>query len=105
MVRCVVALGAMSMLSGCLAAIPLAAAASGVAGNTALITGSRKGVKNSLPMQTAKAIGQNLDPATITVSDVKIKFSRATWTADTPLGRYSCGGDDQGRDAYCYKQT
>ena len=94
-----VVLSAALMLSGCIAALPYAA----YVGAGAAIKGvGHSEAKGNMPRATAQAIGHNVDPESIKVSGVHIATHQATWTADTPIGRYQCSDDDNVRGAaYC----
>jgi len=95
------ALAAVLTLPGCIAA-PLLVGAAGAGGG--LKFGSHvehKSLEAHMPVRTAAALGHNMDPKDVKISDVKFDHGTASWMADTPMGRYSC--TDEGVQAYCRK--
>lgn len=57
----------------------------------------------NLARASAIAIGQNVAPDDITVSDVRRGVTSVEWHASTPTGEYSCSADDMVRRPYCVK--
>ena len=95
-----VALSSAFLLSGCIAALPFAAYA--VGSGAAMKAVGNSDAKGNMARATAQAIGHNVDPQSIKVSDAHIGKHEATWTADTPIGRFQCSDDDNVRGAaYC----
>lgn len=95
------ALAAVMALPGCIAA-PLLVSA-GMGGGSLKLGNHmmKKDREAHMPVATAAALGHNLDPKNVKVSDVKFDHGIASWTADTPIGRYSCSDADL--QAYCRK--
>lgn len=91
--RCVVGVVLISLLSGCIAASAGLAVAS--------VAGVRSNTNSKMPRATAHAIGGNINPDDIKISNAHIGMNKARWTADTPKGRYACNADDMIRDAFC----
>jgi len=59
---------------------------------------------DNLQRASAIAIGHNVDPGTVTVSDIDRGATSVKWTAVTPSGRYACSADDMVRQPYCVKK-
>jgi hypothetical protein len=80
-------------------AITLAAALCGTA--LALVACASTG--DNLQRATAMAIGSNIDPDSVRVSDIDRGATSVHWNATTPQGRYKCSADDMVRRPYCVR--
>lgn len=58
----------------------------------------------NLQRAAAMAVGQNVAPGDVVISNVNRSAMNVEWTADTPKGRYSCSADDMVRRSSCVKQ-
>lgn len=59
---------------------------------------------DNLQRATAIAIGNNIDPDAVTVTDIDRGMTSVKWNANTPHGRYACSADDMVRHPYCVKK-
>jgi hypothetical protein len=58
---------------------------------------------DNLQRATATAIGANVDPDTVKISDIDRGVTTVHWNATTPHGHYKCSADDMVRRPYCVK--
>ena len=70
---------------------------------TALSAGCASTNENLL-RETARAIGGNVAPEHVTVSDVRRSPTNVSWKATTPSGNYECSADDMVRRALCTRK-
>lgn len=89
--RCIAAFGAVSILSGCVAAIPAAV----VALNGGELYGAHRMARHIMNNQdrktaSAQAIGGDLNTRKIKISDISTEGETERWTAITVDGSYSC---------------
>ena len=68
-----------------------------------IVAGYGSGSVNLACVSTV-AIGGNVTPEEVTVSNVKRGAMSVRWLATTAKGRYSCSADDMVRRPYCVKQ-
>ena len=58
----------------------------------------------NLQRETARNLGDNVDPAAVTVSNVQRGMTSVSWDVETPKGPYSCSADDMVRRVHCVKK-
>jgi hypothetical protein len=58
----------------------------------------------NLERETARSIGGNIAPESVTVSNVDRGATSVKWDAQTPGGQYACSADDMVRRVYCVKK-
>ena len=109
--KCAMAVAVASLtLTGCaLPLLGLAASGGTLAGGLALnksMSGSmvKKNAQANAPRVTAIAIGQNLTPQDVRVSQIKANMQTVSWLADTKVGRYSCSSSSNLMDTLCSKR-
>jgi len=89
-----IAAGAACLLSGCMAPPLLMGAASmGALGGQTVLTrklGKNAGNRAARKVETAMAIGNDIDSSAIKISNLDMRGDTESWTADTPDGRYAC---------------
>ena len=100
------ALAALGMLSGCIAALPMALLEGGTLGGA--LVGSDAWSKSVMRKEerremTASAIGNDLNPRLIKVSSAKRDGDKVRWTADTATGHYACSALQGRMTATCTK--
>jgi hypothetical protein len=70
---------------------------------TALVVGCASTGEN-LQRSTATNIGNNIDPADITITNVERSMSSVKWHAAAGGISYNCSADDMVRQIYCLKK-
>jgi hypothetical protein len=58
----------------------------------------------NLQRETARAIGGNVSPEQVRVSDVDRGATSVKWKATAPSGNYDCSADDMVRRVLCVKK-
>ena len=69
----------------------------------ALLSGCASTTEN-LRMGTAHALGGNVTPEQVTVTNIDRGASNVKWAAAAPGGNYACWADDMVRKVSCAKQ-
>ena|SRR5579863_3401074 len=97
--------GLVLSLSGCIAALPAVVGAGemgGVFGGAHAMKVSA--AKGNMARATALAMGNNVNPDSIKISDPHVGGHESRWVADTPRGQYECSDDSVAQGpAYCAK--
>lgn len=58
----------------------------------------------NLQRETARAIGGNVAPEHVQVSNINRGATSVSWQAASPRGAYSCSADDMVRRVHCVKK-
>ena len=58
----------------------------------------------NLQRETARAVGGNIAPEAVAVSNVQRGMTSVKWQGDTPQGHYDCSADDMVRRVYCVRR-
>ncbi|MGJ7526611.1 hypothetical protein [Variovorax sp. GB1P17] len=76
---------------------------SGAAIAAALVCVGCASTGDNLQRETARAIGGNVTPEQVTVSNIDRGATSVKWQATAPGGRYACSADDMVRRVLCTK--
>lgn len=94
-------IGASTMISGCVAALPLATVGGSFLASDEMTKGTMS--KAERRMASVASIGHDLQPRAIEIEDVEKGDDFDSWTAETAIGNYRCTQLKGRRSATCKK--